>query len=215
MTPVILILFLATAQSGFSFELNGTITGNRNLTKTDSPYTVTSDIVVKNGAILNVEPGVEIRFSPGVGLKVYGTLKAQGTSTGRITFTKLQLNETVDLDKLNDSIPYNKGIRLVGGANYRTGRLEVLIDNQWGSICNYYWTTSNTQVACRMLGFLGAKRSYSLRREDAKPLISYANCKGTEKSLLDCHYQRSSCRKYLVINRYFKKKVEYRLLHAK
>lgn len=52
-----------------------------------SPYIVTTDYVIFPNKTLVIEPGVEVRFSDGVGLQVRGTLIAIGTKTDSITFT--------------------------------------------------------------------------------------------------------------------------------
>ena len=43
-------------------------------------------------------------------------------------------------------------MRLVDGQNEREGRVEVCIENQWGSICDSDWTTSDAAVICTQLG---------------------------------------------------------------
>ena len=46
-------------------------------------------------------------------------------------------------------------IRLVGGTSSAMGRLEVLVDGQWGTVCDAQFTFLKTEadVACRQLGF--------------------------------------------------------------
>ena len=46
-------------------------------------------------------------------------------------------------------------IRLVGGQNEFEGRVEVCINNVWGTICDYGWNSADASVACRQAGFPG------------------------------------------------------------
>jgi methionine-rich copper-binding protein CopC len=91
--------------------VSGEITQNTVWTLSGSPYIVTGDVTVRhssydyahsyraNGrlAALTIEPGVEVRFSPGTGLYIgkylntsysyWGALKAQGTAEAPVIFT--------------------------------------------------------------------------------------------------------------------------------
>lgn len=42
-------------------------------------------------------------------------------------------------------------VRLVGGS--RRGRVEIFHSGSWGTICDDGWSTRETSVVCRMLGF--------------------------------------------------------------
>ena len=44
-------------------------------------------------------------------------------------------------------------IRLVGGLNNRTGRVEICVDGNWGTVCDDGWNYNDARVACRQLGF--------------------------------------------------------------
>lgn len=43
-------------------------------------------------------------------------------------------------------------MRLVDGQNEREGRVEVCIEQQWGSICDNSWTRLDAAVICTQLG---------------------------------------------------------------
>lgn len=44
-------------------------------------------------------------------------------------------------------------LRLQGGANNRTGRLEFCSNGEWGTVCDDLFGTPDAMVACRQLGF--------------------------------------------------------------
>ena len=44
-------------------------------------------------------------------------------------------------------------LRLVGGESESDGLLEVCFSQRWGTVNGDGWTYSDTQVACRQLGF--------------------------------------------------------------
>jgi len=49
--------------------------------------------------------------------------------------------------------PRLDAVRLVGGANNNTGRLEVNYNGYWGTVCDDYFGDDDAAVACYMLGF--------------------------------------------------------------
>ena len=43
--------------------------------------------------------------------------------------------------------------RLVGGNVDNEGRVEICLNNEWGTICDDNWSTDDANVACAVLGF--------------------------------------------------------------
>ena len=68
--------------------LAGGVIDNRQqrLNKVHSPYLVREDIIIEKNGELVIDPGVEIRFSPMVGLTVRGILSANVSNDYRFQF---------------------------------------------------------------------------------------------------------------------------------
>ncbi len=47
----------------------------------------------------------------------------------------------------------NGQVRLVGGENVTLGRVEVCINNAWGTVCNSRFGTNEAKVICNQLDF--------------------------------------------------------------
>ena len=68
--------------------------------------------------------------------------------------TDVYTNAHMHISILNHTIASCKNdLKLVGGASENEGRLEVCFDQRWGTINGDGWTHTDTQVACRQLGY--------------------------------------------------------------
>ncbi|XP_053388862.1 uncharacterized protein LOC128551929 [Mercenaria mercenaria] len=90
-------------------------------------------------------------------------------------------------------------IRLIDGPSIKAGRVEVLFNGTWGSVCSSGLTSNDTSVMCRMLGNSGL--SYVLKddeylQQNANITISDLNCNGGENDISDCkatQWQQADC----------------------
>uniref|UniRef100_A0A8C0FRN8 Soluble scavenger receptor cysteine-rich domain-containing protein SSC5D n=1 Tax=Bubo bubo TaxID=30461 RepID=A0A8C0FRN8_BUBBB len=80
-------------------------------------------------------------------------------------------------------------IRLVGGPNGCSGRVEVLHEDVWGTVCDDQWDLREARVVCRQLGCgtaLSAPWESKYGEGNGKIWLSDVNCKGTEANLTEC-----------------------------
>jgi len=85
------LIVTAGGGSGGGTHVGGTLTGTTSWTKENNPYIIDSDVIVPNGATLNIGPGTIVKSTgAGAGLIVEGTLNAVGTALEPICFTSLK-----------------------------------------------------------------------------------------------------------------------------
>ena len=77
--PFLLFVLPRAIDSQFNLdqqEAGGVYSRNYTLYQRNGPFLVSRDIVIEAGVTFTIETGSEIRFKPGVGIKVHGTLYA-------------------------------------------------------------------------------------------------------------------------------------------
>jgi len=90
---------------------------------------------------------------------------------------------------------FRDNVRLMTKSSSVYGRLQVFSpEHRWGGICRNGWTSNNTRVACRELGFLDGAGTYNDAERQTILVLDRVNCTGDESSLFDCDYHTLSTR---------------------
>ena len=84
----------------------------------------------------------------------------------------------------------NTAVRLVGGSSYNEGRVEILYNGVWGTICSDGWNLNNAIVTCRSMGFMGVDQFYATSSQYGPGIgpiwLDNVMCDGNEPSIARC-----------------------------
>ena len=47
-------------------------------------------------------------------------------------------------------------VQLRGGVTYTEGRVEICLNDEWGTVCDQTWDTADAGIVCRQLGLNAA-----------------------------------------------------------
>ncbi|CAB3397311.1 unnamed protein product [Caenorhabditis bovis] len=177
-------VFRQFRKSSDSMRIGGIIYENHDLLK--GRYTVTDDLQVVPGAKLTIASGSTLEFAHGVGMIVQGELtRNEFGNDQRVIFTAAPF----ELQKKDR-------IRLVdedGNDGVTEGRLEVFVDDQWGTVCNRSWTADHTILACNQLGLIADIQYFENWRifpskGDLPMIMDNIRCEENEVDLTRCRH---------------------------
>ncbi|XP_036625448.1 lysyl oxidase homolog 4 isoform X1 [Trichosurus vulpecula] len=80
-------------------------------------------------------------------------------------------------------------VRLRAGAQVGEGRVEVLMNGQWGTVCDHKWNLISASVLCRQLGYGSAREALfgAQLGQGLGPIhLREVQCSGYERVLSDC-----------------------------
>uniref|UniRef100_T1J2Z9 Serine protease 12 n=1 Tax=Strigamia maritima TaxID=126957 RepID=T1J2Z9_STRMM len=80
-------------------------------------------------------------------------------------------------------------VRLVGGPNNHSGRVEIQYRGIWGTICDDNWDDADALVVCRSLGYFGAAKAHKFPQfgDGTGPIwLDDVHCFGLESDLSHC-----------------------------
>ena len=140
---LILVWVLNSANVFAQTQVSDTVKTNDVWQLGNSPYQITSDVIVDEGVTLTIEAGVEVQFDAGTSLIVDGALVADGTATDSVLFTSssaspapgdwvtIRFNNTSDVGSVLDHAILEYGGSGSGGSlvSYATGAYGFDITN--------------------------------------------------------------------------------------
>ena len=79
-------------------------------------------------------------------------------------------------------------LRLAGGADAQSGRVEFLYGPRWGTVCGDEFDDQDAQVICRQLGLEGgeARTGAYFGRGEGDIWLSRLDCLGGETDVMTC-----------------------------
>ena len=82
-------------------------------------------------------------------------------------------------------------LRLSGMAATGSGRLEILFDGVWGTVCDEGWSWEAAHVSCRRLGYASAEgfaKAAAYGVGSGPVWLSHVSCTGSESRLEECAF---------------------------
>eukprot|EP01060_Flectonema_neradi_P001641 TRINITY_DN10998_c1_g1_i1.p1 TRINITY_DN10998_c1_g1~~TRINITY_DN10998_c1_g1_i1.p1 ORF type:complete len:1355 (+),score=254.51 TRINITY_DN10998_c1_g1_i1:39-4103(+) len=87
--------------------------------------------------------------------------------------------------------PVGPKVRLVNGTVPSEGRVEILVNDTWGTVCGDNWEHRDAQVVCKSLGYPGARDAplHAFFGQGTLPiLLDDVDCQGDEVDIFSCRH---------------------------
>ncbi|XP_052787141.1 uncharacterized protein LOC128222236 [Mya arenaria] len=126
---------------------------------------------------------------------IVGHLNGTGLKTAALVNAVTQDLNTIkeNIDTIITNANINSPVRLLNGnksLNYMYGRLEILHDGVWGTVCDDEFDENDAKVACKMIDLNFTKYIVRTRayhgRGSGMIWLDDLSCNGDEKSLFNC-----------------------------
>ncbi|XP_058272771.1 deleted in malignant brain tumors 1 protein-like [Hemibagrus wyckioides] len=83
-------------------------------------------------------------------------------------------------------------MHLIGGTDSCSGRVEILHDGQWGTVCDDDWDLNDAEVVCRQLGCgkaVTAHQNAHFAQGSGPIWLDEVQCSGSESNITQCSHR--------------------------
>ncbi|XP_067284193.1 deleted in malignant brain tumors 1 protein isoform X2 [Pseudorasbora parva] len=139
-----------------------------------------------------VEAKAAAYFGQGPGNIVKSSVKCSGDETSLSTCGSKTIGQFSCYHSKDAGVICNSLVRLVNGSHSCSGRVEVLNDGQWGTVCTDGWDWSDAAVVCREMGCANVfeERSGGYFGQGSGPVwLTNVQCSNTDSTLRQCSLQ--------------------------
>ena len=96
---------------------------------------------------------------------------------------------------LDVSVPVTLSVRVQEGIRPYSGRVEVMHNGEWGTICNSGWDLNDARAFCRQLGYVdaittGLVSDYNYTVGSGRIWQTNVDCTGQEERFAECIFKR-------------------------